>query len=278
MSREELLAELRPMYAQSGQEMQASAVSEINAALAEQNATLRAKVEEIAGSLEEWRAVFRELKKAHDGERAAREAAEKERDALRAELEQESQRHGATLDAIQNDVAALLRAAGLFDGAQDASPHELVVSKIVPTITKLRAERDELARKLEETTRRHVERVNEAYGNGQETALQDAVREAGGDPSEIISENFEFIRRLAARVAKLEGLLGRAVKYAREDRMRTPGTTRLARLLEEASAALSEARGGEQRACFDGVGACTRGCMIAEQEMLLRDDGSLVKP
>jgi predicted nucleic acid-binding Zn-ribbon protein len=48
----------------------------------------------------------------------------------------------------------------------------------------------------------------------------------------------EEIRQLRARVKELEELLGRAVKYAREDRAVTPGVTRLARVLAEAETAL----------------------------------------
>ncbi len=50
------------------------------------------------------------------------------------------------------------------------------------------------------------------------------------------------------RAAEAEGLLSRAVKYAREDRMRTPGLTRLARVLAEAERSLalaSVATGGQ---------------------------------
>ena len=43
-----------------------------------------------------------------------------------------------------------------------------------------------------------------------------------------------------AQVEKLSGLLARAVKYAHEDGMRTPGVTRLARVLAEAGSALAE--------------------------------------
>lgn len=44
---------------------------------------------------------------------------------------------------------------------------------------------------------------------------------------------------LTERVKVLEALLGRAIKYAREDRATTPRTTRLARVLREAESALT---------------------------------------
>ncbi len=57
-------------------------------------------------------------------------------------------------------------------------------------------------------------------------------------------EEREDIRRQVAtrdaRIAELEALLHRAIKYAREDEMRTPGVTRLARVLEEAKRVLAE--------------------------------------
>jgi hypothetical protein len=48
---------------------------------------------------------------------------------------------------------------------------------------------------------------------------------------------------LAARVTALEALLARCIKYAREDRMRTPGKTRLARALADAERVLAAERG-----------------------------------
>jgi hypothetical protein len=42
-----------------------------------------------------------------------------------------------------------------------------------------------------------------------------------------------------AEVERLRALLARILKYAREDRARTPGATRLARALDEADAALA---------------------------------------
>lgn len=39
-----------------------------------------------------------------------------------------------TNDAIQNDIAALLRALGLPDCARDASPHEVMVDVVIPMI------------------------------------------------------------------------------------------------------------------------------------------------
>ncbi len=50
--------------------------------------------------------------------------------------------------------------------------------------------------------------------------------------------------RLRDTNAKLVALLYRAIKYAREDEMRTPGVTRLARVLEEADALLAEIEAG----------------------------------
>lgn len=47
------------------------------------------------------------------------------------------------------------------------------------------------------------------------------------------------VARLRAEVEQLRALLARILKYAREDRARTPGATRLARALDEADAALA---------------------------------------
>lgn len=47
------------------------------------------------------------------------------------------------------------------------------------------------------------------------------------------------VARLRAEVEQLRALLTRILKYAREDRARTPGATRLARALDEADAALA---------------------------------------
>lgn len=47
------------------------------------------------------------------------------------------------------------------------------------------------------------------------------------------------VARLRAEVEQLRELLARILKYAREDRARTPGATRLARALDEADAALA---------------------------------------
>lgn len=48
---------------------------------------------------------------------------------------------------------------------------------------------------------------------------------------------------LNERVRVLEELLGRVIKYAREDKAVTPGFTRLARVVDEAFAALSGSKG-----------------------------------
>lgn len=48
------------------------------------------------------------------------------------------------------------------------------------------------------------------------------------------------VYRVGAKLARVEALLARIVKYAHEDRAMTPGTTRLARALEEAEAALKD--------------------------------------
>src|SRR5690606_30777860 len=48
----------------------------------------------------------------------------------------------------------------------------------------------------------------------------------------------------AAR-SEVEALLRRIIKYAREDRARTPGVTRLARALAEAEALLAKKEGGK---------------------------------
>lgn len=53
----------------------------------------------------------------------------------------------------------------------------------------------------------------------------------------------EEVERLRERVAELEGLLTRVVKYTVEDRAVTPGCSRLGRVVGEARAALS--KGGE---------------------------------
>jgi len=50
--------------------------------------------------------------------------------------------------------------------------------------------------------------------------------------------------RLVERAPQAFELLRRITRYAREDKVRTPGTTRLARVIEDAEALLTEADRG----------------------------------
>lgn len=75
---------------------------------------------------------------------------------------------------------------------------------------------------------------------GYVTGLDDGMR--------LLAEALDALDAAERRAAEAEGLLSRAVKYAREDRMRTPGLTRLARVLAEAERSLalaSVATGGQ---------------------------------
>lgn len=58
----------------------------------------------------------------------------------------------------------------------------------------------------------------------------------------LANANAQRCSDLADENARLRGLLARVVKYAREDNAQTPGTTRLARVLDECAAALGESK------------------------------------
>ena len=54
-------------------------------------------------------------------------------------------------EAMQDDIAEMLRALGLSDRARDASPHEVVIDEVLPAIKRLTRQRDELNQMVNDT-------------------------------------------------------------------------------------------------------------------------------
>jgi hypothetical protein len=68
--------------------------------------------------------------------------------------------------------------------------------------------------------------------------MLDASKALGGEQVALHHEQVAQLLTAAEENAGLRELLRRAVTYAHEDRMQTPGSTRLARVLGEARAVL----------------------------------------
>lgn len=78
---------------------------------------------------------------------------------LAMEIMHLAQKERAANEAIRNDVAALLRAAGLPDHARDASPHQVIQQELLPEVQRLVARERVLA---ERVTQLEVEVLKQA--------------------------------------------------------------------------------------------------------------------
>lgn len=87
--------------------------------------------------------------------------------------------------------------------------------------------------------------------------LVDLARTNSHTLGRIIREQIAALSAAERRAAEAEALIGRIVKYAREDRARTPGTTRLARALDEADQLLA-LRSRPQPAATSSGDVCPR--------------------
>jgi DNA repair exonuclease SbcCD ATPase subunit len=161
---------------------------------------------------------------------AERDEAHRDLDALAAEvgsLRKERDEARATLD---ERIAVALACFAAELGCQPKS------GDIFAAIAALRKERDA------ETERANLlgQRVDELQRDRDSSKAQ--LAKVRGDLDTMIAVHDEVERdrdALCAKLAEAEALLHRIVKYAREDRMRTPGKTRLARALIEAGDLLS---------------------------------------
>ena len=142
----------------------------------------------------------------------------------------------ALLEGVRGDV---------FDRALGEAQHDREAATLRRERDEARAQvkawqDEELSRRRERDEARAVVAARWALAREVEELLGIAAGPAGDDR---LREGVEAVRRLRSERDVALALLVRVVKYERADRAVTPGTTRLARVCEEARALLARVGG-----------------------------------